>query len=35
GLVTTVAATFPLADAAEAHRVSASGHARGKLVLLP
>ncbi|MCE6995205.1 NADP-dependent oxidoreductase [Saccharothrix sp. S26] len=33
-LVTPVGGTFPLADAAEAHRVSASGHARGKLVLI-
>ena len=33
GLVTAVGATFPLADAAEAHRVSAGGHVRGKLVL--
>ncbi|NUT50586.1 MAG: NADP-dependent oxidoreductase [Saccharothrix sp.] len=32
-LVITVAAAFPLADAAEAHRVSAAGHVRGKLVL--
>ncbi|MGW4113930.1 NADP-dependent oxidoreductase [Actinosynnema sp. NPDC004786] len=32
-LTTVVAATFPLVDAAEAHRVSAAGHARGKLVL--
>ena len=29
-----VAQTFPLAEIAEAHRVSESGHARGKLVLL-
>ncbi len=29
-----VAQTFPLADVAEAHRVSEQGHARGKLVLL-
>ena len=28
-----VAATFPLRDAAEAHRASQSGHVRGKLVL--
>ncbi|WP_158850789.1 NADP-dependent oxidoreductase [Saccharothrix deserti] len=32
-LVIAVGGTFPLADAAEAHRVSASGHGRGKLVL--
>ena len=29
-----VAQTFPLAEIAEAHRVSENGHARGKLVLL-
>jgi NADPH:quinone reductase-like Zn-dependent oxidoreductase len=29
-----VAQTFPLADVAEAHRVSENGHVRGKLVLL-
>ena len=27
--------TFPLADVAQAHRVSETGHGRGKLVLLP
>jgi len=30
----TVAQTFPLAEAAEAARLSDAGHARGKLVLL-
>ncbi|QHT58039.1 NADP-dependent oxidoreductase [Cellulomonas sp. H30R-01] len=30
-----VARTFPLDDAAEAHRESRDGHARGKLVLIP
>jgi NADPH:quinone reductase-like Zn-dependent oxidoreductase len=29
-----VARTFPLAEVAEAHRVSEDGHLRGKLVLL-
>ena len=29
-----VAQTFPLAEIAEAHRVSEDGHRRGKLVLL-
>ena len=29
-----VAQTFPLAEIAEAHRVSENGHVRGKLVLL-
>jgi len=29
-----VAQTFPLADVAQAHRVSEDGHVRGKLVLL-
>lgn len=32
-LVTIVGATYPLAEAAEAHRISDAGHARGKLVL--
>lgn len=32
-LVTTVGAAYPLAEAAEAQRVSDSGHSRGKLVL--
>jgi NADPH:quinone reductase-like Zn-dependent oxidoreductase len=31
----TVARTYPLEDAAQAHRDSIAGHARGKLVLLP
>jgi NADPH:quinone reductase-like Zn-dependent oxidoreductase len=31
----TVAQTFPFSQAAEAHRVSADGHVRGKLVLVP
>jgi NADPH:quinone reductase-like Zn-dependent oxidoreductase len=30
-----VAATFPFSRAAEAHRLSADGHVRGKLVLIP
>ncbi|GIE95404.1 NADP-dependent oxidoreductase [Paractinoplanes rishiriensis] len=34
-LRTRVAATFPLADAAEAHRRFEAGHLRGKIVLLP
>lgn len=34
-LRTRVAATFPLADAAEAHRRFEAGHVRGKIVLLP
>jgi NADPH:quinone reductase-like Zn-dependent oxidoreductase len=29
-----VAQTFPLAEIAEAHRVSEDGHVRGKLVLV-
>ena len=29
-----VARTFPLAEIAEAHRISEEGHVRGKLVLL-
>ena len=29
-----VAQTFPLAEVAQAHRVSERGHVRGKLVLL-
>ncbi|MFD0205497.1 NADP-dependent oxidoreductase [Saccharothrix carnea] len=33
-LTTVVGQTFPLVEAAEAHRVSAAGHVRGKLVLL-
>jgi NADPH:quinone reductase-like Zn-dependent oxidoreductase len=33
--VLPVAQEFPFADAAEAHRVSADGHVRGKLVLVP
>lgn len=31
----TVSATFPLADVAEAHRLSEIGHTRGKIVLIP
>jgi NADPH:quinone reductase-like Zn-dependent oxidoreductase len=34
-LEVVVARTFPLADAAAAHRESRDGHATGKLVLLP
>jgi|GEM_PF-6529924 len=29
-----VAQTFPLAEGAQAHRVSEAGHIRGKLVLI-
>jgi NADPH:quinone reductase-like Zn-dependent oxidoreductase len=29
-----VAQTFPLSDIAEAHRISQTGHPRGKLVLI-
>nr|WP_204358923.1 zinc-binding dehydrogenase [Streptosporangium sp. 'caverna'] len=32
-LITTVAATYPLADAATAQQISDGGHVRGKLVL--
>ena len=36
GVVTVeVAATYPLTDAAEAHRVLARGHTHGKIVLVP
>lgn len=34
-LLVKVARTYPLAEAAQAHRDSIAGHARGKLVLLP
>ncbi|MFJ6671589.1 NADP-dependent oxidoreductase [Actinosynnema sp. NPDC091369] len=34
-LRTSVAATFPLAEAAEAHRLIAGGHGPGKVVLIP
>jgi NADPH:quinone reductase-like Zn-dependent oxidoreductase len=34
GAPAPVAQTFPLAEVAEAHRVSQDGHVRGKLVLL-
>jgi len=34
-LTTTVAAVYPFADAEPAHRVSDSGHAGGKVVLVP
>jgi NADPH:quinone reductase-like Zn-dependent oxidoreductase len=30
-----VAATYPLADAASAHRALATGHTHGKIVLIP
>ena len=30
-----VAATYPLADAAQAHRELAAGHTHGKIVLIP
>jgi NADPH:quinone reductase-like Zn-dependent oxidoreductase len=33
GIMVPVAAVFPLAEAAAAHRLSATGHARGKIVL--
>lgn len=34
-LVVRVAATYPLADVADAHRLVAGGHASGKVVLVP
>ncbi len=34
-LIATIAAVFPFADVAEAHRLSDSGHAGGKIVLVP
>jgi len=34
-LITTVAGTYPLERAADAQRVSETGHVRGKLVLTP
>ncbi|MER8090625.1 NADP-dependent oxidoreductase [Streptomyces sp. NPDC094048] len=34
-LTVPIAATYPLEEAAEAHRVSEQGHVRGKLVILP
>ncbi|MFJ4006577.1 NADP-dependent oxidoreductase [Streptomyces sp. NPDC090023] len=34
-LTVPIAATYPLDEAAEAHRVSEDGHVRGKLVILP
>ncbi|MFF9348386.1 NADP-dependent oxidoreductase [Streptomyces sp. NPDC014734] len=35
GLTLSVARTYPLAEAAEAHRLSEGGHVRGKLVVVP
>jgi NADPH:quinone reductase-like Zn-dependent oxidoreductase len=34
-LVVTVAATYPLADVATAHRDGMAGHSRGKIILVP
>jgi NADPH2:quinone reductase len=34
-LVVTVAATFPLAEVAAAHRFGMTGHTRGKIILVP
>jgi NADPH:quinone reductase-like Zn-dependent oxidoreductase len=34
-LTTTVAAVFPFAEAAQAHQLVDSGHAGGKVVLVP
>jgi NADPH:quinone reductase-like Zn-dependent oxidoreductase len=34
-LTPRIAATFDLADAAEAHRLAASGHAAGRIILTP
>ncbi|WP_245614089.1 zinc-binding dehydrogenase [Actinokineospora inagensis] len=34
-LTVPTAATYPLTEAAEAHRVSEGGHVRGKLIFLP
>jgi NADPH:quinone reductase-like Zn-dependent oxidoreductase len=31
----TVVATYPLAQAAEAHRQLATGHTHGKIILIP